>query len=57
MAKNLISGPFWHVRPKFGPPIFFSWVLSLLNVKQCLQTIIVRDFKENYLNKLKKMAT
>ena len=34
MAKNLVLGRFWLIRPKFGPPIFFSkiWVRQSLDI-------------------------
>ena len=34
MAKNLVFGRFWLIRPKFGPSIFFSkiWVRQSLDI-------------------------
>ena len=33
--KTNFGSDFGLIRPKFGPPIFFSWMLPLLDAKHC----------------------
>ena len=52
--KTLFQAWFWLLWPKFGPKNFFSWILSLLDVRHCCKLsayVISGKTKEQYLRK------
>ena len=52
--KTLFQAWFWPLWPKFGPKNFFSWILSLLDVRHCCKLsayVISGKTKEQYLRK------